>query len=401
MNFYAVSPKTFADRQTFSLVPWFLSIYLVLTCIRIIAARYHRLPRTLLYGSILADIGLLLAMIFAFHLQYKQPPSFFLKAPTLLYVFIFIALRALRFETRFVIAAGCATAAGWIALVGYAAYASGGREMVTRDYVRYMTSNSILVGAELDKVITILMVTAILVLAISRARKLMVKAVVEGAAASELSRFFAPEIARSIVEAEPRIRAGQGQHRQAAIMSCAIRGFTRLANAIEPNELICLLADYQALVVPIIHRHGGSIDKFMGDGILATFGAAVPSQTYAADAMRTCEEMMEAAEEWNAELNAEGKPVLSLGAAVATGPVIFGAVGDETRLEFTVIGNPVNLSAKLEKHTKSEGVRALTTLAAWDLAVLQGYRPKQSGERLLNRIAQGVEEPLDLVVLVS
>ena len=68
---------------------------------------------------------------------------------------------------------------GWIALVGYAAYGDAGKEMVTRDYVRYMTSNSILVGAEIDKVVTIMTVTAIVALAIFRARKLMVKAFVE------------------------------------------------------------------------------------------------------------------------------------------------------------------------------------------------------------------------------
>ncbi len=86
---------------------------------------------------------------------------------------------------------------------------------------------------------------------------------------------------------------------------------------------------------------------------------------------------------------------------MATGSVIFGAVSDENRLEYTVIGDPVNISAKIEKHTKTEGVRALTTLATWELAVLQGYGAQKPGERLLSRIVQGVEEPLDLVVLVS
>ena len=100
-------------------------------------------------------------------------------------------------------------------------------------------------------------------------------------------------------------------------------------------------------------------------------------------------------------MKSEGKPILPVGAAVATGPVIFGAVGDENRLEYTVIGDPVNLSAKIEKHNKTEGVRALTTLAAWDLAVLQGYRANQPGDRLVGRIVEGVENPLDLVVLAS
>ena len=113
----------------------------------------------------------------------------------------------------------------------------------------------------------------------------------------------------------------------------------------------------------------------MGDGIMATFGASVTTDTYAADALRAVDHILAAADEWNAGRTAAGKPALGIGVAVASGRIIFGAVGDTTRLEYTVIGEAVNLAAKLEKHNKTEGVRAMTTVAAFELARAQGYEP--------------------------
>jgi adenylate cyclase len=353
----------------------------------------------LLYLSIIIDMSLLLGMIWSFHLQYQQPPSFYLKSPTLLYVFIFIALRALRFEARYVITAGVVAAIGWAAMAVYATLASGGMDVVTRDYVYYLTANSVLKGAELDKVITILTVTAIIAVAITRAHKLLIKAVAEGAAVHDLSRFFSPEIARQITTAEQEITIGRGQARDAAILMVDIRGFTRLSTIVKPDDLVCLLAEYQSHIVPIIQRCGGTIDKFMGDGIMATFGAAVASPTYAADALKAVDDIMESSAVWSTELEHENKPPLKVGAAVATGRIIFGAVGDESRMEYTVIGDAVNLSAKLEKHTKSESVRALCTKAAFDIAMRQGYQPPANREQRKARSIEGVDTAVDIVIL--
>ena len=398
---YSVSPKTFSPEKTFALVPWFLGVWLLLTVGRLFLSYRRRMPPALLYLSVIVDMGLLLGMIWAFHLQYEQPPSFYLKAPTLLYVFIFIALRALRFEARYVIVAGIVAAAGWTALAAYATYASGGMEIVTRDYVHYLTSNSVLIGAEFDKIITILTVTAIIAVAITRARRLLVKAVAEGTAVHDLSRFFSPEIARRITSAEQEVTAGIGQARNAAILMVDIRGFTRLAAVIKPDDLITLLADYQARMVPIIQRHGGSIDKFLGDGIMATFGAAVNSDSFAADALKTVDDIMKAAESWAAELQLANKPILNIAAAVTSGQIIFGAVGDATRMEYTVIGDAVNLAAKLEKHTKVEAVRALCTASVYETARQQGYRPAAERIFLRQRNIAGVDKPQDIVVIAK
>jgi adenylate cyclase len=398
---YLLGPKTFNTAAEFEPVPWVLGGYLVFTVIRLAVSLCRRTPQWLLYVSVVVDMTLLFVLIWSFHHQYMQPPSFYLKAPTLLYVFIFIALRALRFEARFVVLAGIVAALGWTLLALYAVSGQEGGAVITRDYVLYMTSNSVLIGAEIDKVVSILTVTAIIAVAISRARRLLVRAVVEGAAAQDLARFFAPEIAQQITAAEQEVSAGHGQAREAAILFSDIRGFTVFAKTVKPDQLIRALAEYQSLMVPIIQKHGGSIDKFMGDGIMATFGAAIASSTYAADALEAVDEIMKAAVDWNLARVAAGFPELRVGAACAAGPIIFGAVGDATRLEYTVIGDAVNLAAKLEKQTKAEQVRALTDAVTYDIALDQGYLLNNGQERRSARAIEGVEAPMDLVVMAA
>ena len=395
---YWLSPKTFEAHDTFQPVPYALAAYLGFTLIRLSASYRTHLRDWFLYLSIVIDMALLFVLIWSFHLQYEQPASFYLKAPTLLYVFIFIALRALRFEARFVLAAGLTAAAGWGLLVVYVVTVNPEDPMITRNYVTYMTSNAILLGAEFDKIISILTVTGILAMAIVRARKLLVSSVAESTAASDLSRFFSPEVADKIVSSE-EIGVGAGESRDAAILNLDLRGFTPLAERDPPDAVMRLLAEYQAEMVPIVRKHGGSIDKFLGDGIMATFGASQGTDSYAADALRAVEEIMAAAAAWQARVEAEGRPCVPVNAAVAAGRVVFGAVGEKDRLEYTVIGEAVNLSAKLEKHNAALGSRALATRHAYQTARQQGYRPAEPIRELPGERIEGVRQPVDLVRL--
>lgn len=396
---FFISPRPFEGEIGFDLAPWALAIYLLFTLVRLIASYRARLPGWFLTTSVIADMTLLMVLIWSFHRTYQQPPSFYLKAPTLLYVFIFISLRALRFDARYVLLAGATAVVGWGVLMTYAAVLDSGGMSLTRNYVQYMTGNAILLGAEFDKIITIAVVTVVLAAAVVRARRTLFAAASEGSAKRDLSRFFDADVARQITTGDSQVVAGEGEYRNAAVLMLDIRGFTALSNAHSPAALMRLLSEYQARIVPVVQSHGGSIDKFLGDGIMATFGAAVPSDTYAADALRAVDEIMTTMAAWNDERAGVGLPAVRVNAAVATGEMIFGAVGDARRLEYTVIGEPVNLAAKLEKHAKTEQARALATDAAYQIALRQGYQPKASHELRRQRAVEGFDSPVDLVVI--
>lgn len=394
---YAIAPKTDAGTA-FSPVPYVLGGYFAATVFGLIWALNARLPDWAVYVSIVLDMSLLMGLLLSYHIQYEQPASFFLKAPTMLYVFIFIALRSLRFRPRFVLAAGFTAALGWLAMIFYVIKIDPEDSMITRSYVEYLTGNAILLGAEFDKIITILTVTFVLALVLKRGRRLLVQAVAESTAAHDLSRFFDESVATQIRGADHEISAGEGVKCEAAILNVDIRGFTPMAAAMPPDDVMCLLAEYQARIVPLVHKHGGTIDKFLGDGIMSTFGAAQLSDSYAADALRAADEIIEAAELWARERKRKGAEPIEINVSVASGPIVFGAVGGQNRLEYTVIGSAVNLAAKLEKHNKALKARAVTTGETFDKAVAQGYRAR-GGEDRVGTDVQGVAGRQEVVVL--
>jgi adenylate cyclase len=397
---YALSRKTFPVDAPFRPVPWALGVYAAFTIWRLYLAYQGRLTHAMRMLSTAVDVAVLMVTIWSFHIQYGQPAAFYLKAPTLLYIFIFIALRALSLAPGYVLFAGIAAAAGWLALLGYALAQPGGMALVTRDYVAYMTSGRILIGGEVDKVLSILLVSVLLAVAAARARALLHRAVTEGAAAGRLARFFAPEIAATIVgAAEADLQPGEGRQSEAAAMFVDLRGFTRLAAELPPDALVKLLGDYQGIAVPIVRANGGSVTTYLGDGIMVTFGATRMSATYAADALRAAGALVDALQAWADARRARSLPAPGVGIGVEVGTVTCGAIGDAARLEYAVIGDPVNRAAKLQNHTKVENVHALTTAGALERAREQGFVPSRPAEVRSRREVAGVAAPVDVVVL--
>ena len=394
---YSLTPKAFPPDVPFEPVPVALWVYGGFTLWRLYLAINERLTRTILAVSVVIDVAVLMLTIWSFHLQYGAPPAIYLKAPTLMYVFILIALRTLRFEPGFVILAGCTAAIGWLGLVGYAIWAQEGM-MITRNFADYMMSYSILIGAEVDKVVSILVVTAILALALHRARKLLVRAAVKSQAAADLERFFAPEIAGKITETEGELVAGHAEIRDAAIMFIDLRGFTALSEGLQPAEVMQLLGEYQALMAKAVRASGGSIDKFMGDGILASFGAVRPRADYAAAGVQAMEAVLATGKKWTEARAEQGRPAPAVAAAVTTGPVMFGTVGDAERLEYTVLGDTVNLAAKLEKHCKTEQVAGVVMAGTFELARRQGFTPKMNWEYRPARRVEDLDRTVDIRV---
>ena len=358
---YLSTPVSFSPDAPIHATSLGLSLFTILVLLRFWFAVTHQLNKPLLAFFVIAEMAVLIFTIWAFHLQFESQPSLYLKSTALFYVFIVLALRCLRFEPLWVLLSGFTAAMGWIILIIYA-IRNATTNPITWDYVTYMSSSKIHLGGEFDKILAIIMVTLILALVLVRARRLLVRAIAQTQATQDLTQFFDPEIANLITHSDVRISAGYGELRNAAIMFIDLRGFTKLSATLMPPEIIALLEEYQQILVPIIQQHGGSIDKFLGDGIMASFGAVKPSNHYAADALTAVDIMIKAIETWKAERMKAGKPVIKVGAAIAAGEVIFGVIGNANRLEYTVIGNAVNFAAKLEKHTKEEQVAMLTTL---------------------------------------
>ncbi len=395
---YAFSPKTYSDG-TFAAAPYVLAAYFTLALIGLIWGQFRDPPDWASYVSIIFDFALLYGLMVSFHIQYGQPASFILKAPALLYVFIFIAIRALRFHPKFVIAAGAAAMAGWAAVIIYVVRVDPGDNMLTRSYVEYLTSNSILLGAELDKILSILMVTAVLAIAMNGSNNLMVRAITEQTAAHEFSRFFDSSVARTIRSAETPVAAGQGEKWHSAIMNVDIRGFSRLAETMEADAVMRVLSAYQGRVMPLVARHGGIIDKFMGDGIMTAFGLGRNDQAYAADALRCAEDILRDLPNWprdEAEISRAG--AIRIGIGISSGVVNWGAVGRGDRLEMTAIGPAVNLSAKLEKHNKALGTFCVVDRRSWDLARKQGYDGALQADFATAPI-DGIENPVEIAIL--
>lgn len=399
---YVLAPRP-ADAPMTMLapVPLALGLYTLFALARLIVSQSRPMPGWLVIPSIVADMALLLGLIWSFHMQYGEPPAFSLKVPSILYVFVFIALRALRFDHRYVLAAGLTAAIGWGVLTALAV-AGSPEDAVTRNFVAYVTGNRILIGAEVDKIVAILLVTAVLTVGARRAQQTLLTAVREEAAGREIKRFLSRGVAEQIASSEELIEAGHAAERAAAIMMIDIRGFTPFSTTVPPAEVVRMLTSFHARIVPIVQDHNGVVDKFLGDGVMVTFGAVAESETAAADALRALDRILDEALAWQRSLADMGlKTPLHVNAAVASGTVVFATIGDATRLEYTVIGEAVNLAAKLEKHNKAERTRALFPAVTLREARVQGYMPVVEPELRSGRMVAGVTDPIDLVVRVS
>ena len=152
-----------------------------------------------------------------------------------------------------------------------------------------------------------------------------------------------------------------GERREVTMLNSDIAGFSTLSQRMEAEELVGFLNSYFARMIDVVLAHGGNIDKFQGDGMLVVFGAPNPMKDHAAQALRAARGMYNEIDRLNRELIGAGKPAISVGIGLDTGFVVAGHVGSERRLEFTLIGVPVNNSSYLSKVRPAKVLMSETT----------------------------------------
>jgi adenylate cyclase len=184
----------------------------------------------------------------------------------------------------------------------------------------------------------------------------------------EVKRAFQHYVAPAVVNqilSQPQGLALGGEKRELSVLFCDIRGFTALSETLPPETLVPLLNEYLTRMTEQVFRHGGLLDKYIGDAIMAIYGAPLPQPDHAARACRTALDLVRAARTLQQEWKARGWPMIDLGVGINTGPMVVGNMGSKTRFDYTVIGDAVNLASRVEALNKQYGSRILITEFTW------------------------------------
>ncbi|KAB2964128.1 MAG: FHA domain-containing protein [Thermoanaerobaculia bacterium] len=175
---------------------------------------------------------------------------------------------------------------------------------------------------------------------------------------ARLERYHSPSVLESIVAADPEAAetvVGRVKLVDATVLFADLAGFTALSEKLEPAEVAEMLEGFFTPAVEAIFREGGTLDKFIGDCVMAFFGAPVAQADHAPRAVRAALAILDAQETWNAERAARGQPTLDVRIAINSGPVVVGDVGSRKRVDYTVLGNTVNVAARLEAYVGEAG----------------------------------------------
>ncbi len=306
-----------------------------------------------------------------------------LNTPVALLVFVFLATAAVRHRPLLILYTGGLFIASWVAIWLW--------DLRTGD-IAWLPGTW---TADLAWLAAVGLTSYALFVAVTRARRTAVTALAEAHQRENLSRYFSPQIVDEIAQSGGALRSFQAQ--KAAILFIDLRGFTSLAERLPADKVAAFLNEYRRRIAAPIAQHHGIIDKFIGDGAMAIFGVPEPRGDDARNAALAGVALVSAVDAWRSERLAEGLPPVEVGIGIHYGDVIAGALGDENRLEYTVVGDAVNTAARIERLAADLGTPLL--VSADILAAAPGLQQDLQLAEPVTHLLRGRSQPIRLYQL--
>jgi len=296
-------------------------------------------------------------------LDEELPNAFLYRFDNFIYFFMILALGTLAYSWKTVWGIGIWVAQLWLVgavcvwwfghqipeLSDAAAAAFAGHEIIGTE----LDPNSIQPSVRVQEIVVFLIVAAILAIKGWRSNQLLMRQANIAAERANLSRYFPSSLVDVLASTDRDIGAVRTQ--EVAVLFSDIVGFTQYAEQHSPEEVMDLLRHYHAFVEKAIFQNGGTLDKYLGDGVMATFGTPETKPGDAANALKAATQLIEETDAFNKEREAQGLDPVQVSIGVHFGPVILGDIGPSRRLEFAVVGDTVNVASRLEASTRELG----------------------------------------------
>lgn len=360
----------------------YFEAFLVVFALNGLAQRYvGRVGRSLPeFGLMLLDL-VMLTFIFAYPPPFADPDwptAMQFRFGNFIYFFIILAAGTLMYNWRTLMAMGHWTLGCW--LIGVWIVATFGHDNPSMTdaasaafsdptVLEMLDPNSVVFDVRLQEVVVFVIVAYTLALAARRYEGLLLGSVALERERANLSRYFSPNVVDELSQNDTPLRDVREQ--DVAVLFVDLVGFTAFAAARPGRDVIETLRAFHGEMEACVFAHGGTLDKYLGDGLMATFGTPFAGQDDALRAFRCGQSMLEAVERLNAARRNAGFDPLHVSVGVHFGPVVLGDIG-ANRLEFAVIGNTVNVASRVEGLSRALGVRLVVSDALYARAQAEG-----------------------------
>lgn len=302
----------------------------------------------------LIDVAFLAALPVIWYLGVggaEVPPAYMLKTQTTVFILVAIAFNAIALRPLY----PAIVAVGGLLIEAVLLFyiLADPRTVLSSDFVASIMGEALTPDLVASNLLTIMIMGIAMGYLAHVARRTVVDGVQLEVVNNQLGRYFSPGIVKSIAADADMASVAGGRSQDVAVMFCDIRNFTALSETLAPSDVVAFLSSYHTRMVEVIFAHGGSIDKFIGDAIMVTFGTPDPAPDDAERAVRAGLAMQAALAQLNDERRDQGLDPIRHGIGIHFGPVIAGNIGTQDRLEYTVIGDAVNVASRIQSLCKT------------------------------------------------